>query len=83
MLEINDTLTKDGFIKFVIDWNQGSPHPERIVSTVVNYAIAQNVDQPYRGSAVLADRRGVGSIKLGVQSATVHPALYLMVDNPL
>ena len=31
ILRVNDTLTKDGFIKLVIEWNQGSPHKENII----------------------------------------------------
>lgn len=31
VLEINNTLTKDGFIKLVIDWNQTSPHPNNVI----------------------------------------------------
>lgn len=28
LLEINDSMTKDAFVKLVIEWNQGSPHHE-------------------------------------------------------
>ena len=31
VLDINDSLTKDAFIKLVIDWNQGSPHEENVI----------------------------------------------------
>ena len=31
VLDINDSLTKDAFIKLVIDWNQGSPHKENVI----------------------------------------------------
>ena len=31
ILRVNDTLTKDGFIKLIIEWNQGSPHKENII----------------------------------------------------
>lgn len=28
LLEINDSMSKDAFVKLVIEWNQGSPHHE-------------------------------------------------------
>lgn len=31
VLDINDTLTKDGFIKLVLEWNQNTPHPENTI----------------------------------------------------
>lgn len=31
VLEINDSMTKDAFIRLVIEWNQGSPHKENII----------------------------------------------------
>lgn len=31
MLDINETMTKDAFIRLVIEWNQGSPHVNNIV----------------------------------------------------
>ena len=31
LLDINDTLTKDAFIKLVIEWNQGSPHANNVI----------------------------------------------------
>ena len=34
VLDINDTLTKDAFIKLVIDWNQGSPHKENVIPNI-------------------------------------------------
>lgn len=34
ILPIKDTLTKDNFIKMVIDWNQGSPHKVNIIPDV-------------------------------------------------
>ena len=33
-LRINDTLTKDGFIQLVIQWNQSSPHPDNVIPDV-------------------------------------------------
>lgn len=35
LLDIDNSLTKDDFIKMVIDWNQKSPHPENIIEGVV------------------------------------------------
>ena len=34
MLSITDTLTKDGFIKLVIEWNQSSPHASNVISGI-------------------------------------------------
>ncbi len=31
VLDINDTLTKDDFIRLVIKWNQESIHPENVI----------------------------------------------------
>ena len=31
LLDINDTLTKDAFIRLVIEWNQGSPHAGNVI----------------------------------------------------
>ena len=31
LLDINDTLTKDAFIRLVIEWNQGSPHASNVI----------------------------------------------------
>ncbi len=31
VLDINEGLTKDAFIKLVLEWNQGSPHTENII----------------------------------------------------
>lgn len=33
-LPINDTLTKDAFIALVIEWNQGSPHPNNVIAGI-------------------------------------------------
>lgn len=33
-LSINESLTKDKFIELVIRWNQGSPHPDNIISGI-------------------------------------------------
>lgn len=35
ILDINDTLTKDGFIELVIKWNQGSYHKENVIPGIV------------------------------------------------
>lgn len=34
ILDINDTMTKDDFIRLVIEWNQGSPHANNIISGI-------------------------------------------------
>ena len=34
ILDINDSLTPDNFVKLVIEWNQGSPHPENIIPNI-------------------------------------------------
>lgn len=34
ILEINDSLTKDDFIKLIIEWNQNSPHDENRISGI-------------------------------------------------
>ena len=34
VLDINEGMTKDGFIKLVIEWNQGSPHDENIIKGI-------------------------------------------------
>lgn len=34
VLDINDTLTRDDFIRLVIEWNQGSPHESNIISGI-------------------------------------------------
>ncbi len=34
LLEINETLTKDAFIKLVIEWNQGSPHVNNVIPDI-------------------------------------------------
>ena len=31
ILDINETMTKDAFIRLVIEWNQGSPHANNII----------------------------------------------------
>lgn len=33
-LRIKDTLTKDGFIQLVLQWNQSSPHDDNIIPKV-------------------------------------------------
>ena len=33
-LQINDSLSKDGFIELVIEWNQSSPHAENIIPNI-------------------------------------------------
>lgn len=35
VLEINDKMTKDDFIRLVIEWNQGSPHQDNIIQNIV------------------------------------------------
>lgn len=34
LLEINESMTKDAFIKLVIEWNQGSPHKENVIADI-------------------------------------------------
>lgn len=34
ILDIKDTLTKDEFIKLVIEWNQNTPHPENAIKGI-------------------------------------------------
>ena len=34
ILDINNTLTKDAFIKLIIEWNQKSPHPGNIIPDI-------------------------------------------------
>lgn len=31
ILDINETLTKDAFIRLIIEWNQGSPHKDNVI----------------------------------------------------
>lgn len=31
VLSINDTMSKDDFIRLAIEWNQGSPHKENVI----------------------------------------------------
>lgn len=33
-LRINDTLTRDGFIQLVIQWNQSSPHEDNVIPNI-------------------------------------------------
>lgn len=33
-LHINDTLTRDGFIQLVIQWNQSSPHEDNVIPNI-------------------------------------------------
>ena len=35
ILDIKDSLTKDEFIKLVIEWNQGSPHASNVIPGIV------------------------------------------------
>ena len=37
MLNINETLTKDVFIKLILEWNQGSPHENNIIKNTNGY----------------------------------------------
>ena len=34
ILDVNDSMTKDAFIRLVIDWNQGSPHVENVIQGI-------------------------------------------------
>lgn len=34
LLDINKTMTKDAFIKLVLEWNQGSPHENNIIQGI-------------------------------------------------
>ena len=34
IVDINEKMTKDGFIQLVIEWNQGSPHDENIIKGI-------------------------------------------------
>lgn len=34
ILDIEETLTKDDFIKLVLEWNQGSPHESNIIRDI-------------------------------------------------
>ena len=34
LLDINETMTKDAFIKLVLEWNQGSPHDNNIINGI-------------------------------------------------
>lgn len=34
LLDINDSMTKDGFIELVLEWNQGSPHENNIIKNI-------------------------------------------------
>lgn len=34
ILGVNETMTKENFIKLVIEWNQGSPHEENIIKGI-------------------------------------------------
>lgn len=34
LLDINKTMTKDAFIKLVLEWNQGSPHDDNIIRDI-------------------------------------------------
>ena len=35
VLDVNDTLTRDSFIRLIIEWNQKSPHPSNIIPIMV------------------------------------------------
>lgn len=35
VLSINDTMSKDDFIRLAIEWNQGSPHKENVIPGLV------------------------------------------------
>lgn len=34
ILDINETMTPDDFIRLVIEWNQGSPHPNNVIDGI-------------------------------------------------
>lgn len=34
LLDINKIMTKDAFIKLVLEWNQGSPHEDNIIQGI-------------------------------------------------
>lgn len=34
ILDIEKTLTKDSFIKLVLEWNQGSPHESNVIKGI-------------------------------------------------
>lgn len=42
LLDINDSLTKEGFIDLVLEWNQGSPHEDNIIKNI-NWKGERNV----------------------------------------
>lgn len=34
ILDIDDSMTKDAFIKLVLEWNQGSPHENNVIKKI-------------------------------------------------
>ena len=65
VLDINDNLTKDGFVRLVIDWNQSSPYEQNIIHGIDwhgEYNIQYGDDrkrlaiQEYRNENVIAVR---------------------------
>ena len=34
VLSINDTMSKDDFIRLAIEWNQGSPHESNVIKGI-------------------------------------------------
>jgi hypothetical protein len=65
ILEMNKTMTKDDFIKLVIEWNQGSPHPANVIPNIVwngernirygNESVWMDI-QEYRNKNIIAVR---------------------------
>lgn len=65
LLEINDSMTKDAFVKLVIEWNQGSPYHENRISGIQwsgEYNIRYGTDtlwmgiEEYRNQNIIAVR---------------------------
>ena len=65
ILEISCTMTKDAFIQLVLEWNQGSPHPENIIHDIKwngEYNVRYGTDtlwlaiEEYRNENIIAVR---------------------------
>ena len=37
ILDIEKSLTKDSFIKLVLEWNQGSPHESNVITISLDF----------------------------------------------
>lgn len=61
ILAINDSLTKDKFIKLVIEWNQGSPHPDNVISGIV-WNGERNITYKDRGLSLSIEEYRNGNI---------------------